>query len=117
MPTVRALPREPVIGPHHIVAAVLAKVVLVSAVLPEFVVELLCSHGADGALLRGRELSPHILPQIRLVEDMPRVGVHGASLIPLERVALFEPLSERELRAGCVDAVWRGERVLEHVRP
>ena len=110
-----ALFGELVVGPHHVVAAVLAQVVLVRAVLPELVVQLLGVDGADLLLLRLRHLRPHVLPQIGRVEDVPAVGVHRAALVALERLAVLQPLVQRELGARVLERLWRGQVGLEHV--
>ena len=69
------------------------------AMLPELVVELLRVHAADCLLLLRRHLRPHVLPQVGRVEDVPRVGVHRAPLVALERLAVLEPLVQRVLGA------------------
>ena len=99
---------ELVVRPHDVVAAVLAQVVLVGAVLPQLVVQLLGVHVADLRLLRRPHLRPHVLPQVGRVEDVPRVGVHRAPLVALERLAVLEPLVQRVLGARVLRGRGRG---------
>ena len=110
-----ALLRELVVGPHDVVAAIFAEVVLISAVLPQLVVQLLGVDRTNLLLLSLRHLGPHVLPQVCRVEYVPAVRVHGAPLVPLERLAVLEPLVQGELGAGVLERLWRRQVLLEHI--
>ena len=112
----RLLPlRQLVEGPHHVVSTVLAQMVLIRAVLPQLVVQLLRVHCADARLLRRRHLGPHVFPEVRRVEDVPAVGVHGTALVPLERLAILQPLVQGELGARLLQCLRRRQPLLQNI--
>lgn len=72
---------------------------LVSAMLPQLVMQLFRVDGADVLLLLWRHLRPHVFPQVSRIEDVSAVGMHGAPFVSLQWLAVLQPFVERELGA------------------